>query len=254
MANNVMPTHGYYSLLRWASNPTRDEARNVGVLLISSNGEFGGIRHTSVGAISSRLVEQGIMDSLLSGLERRFAAEVKPTLKEVQELQASLDRSLYLTEPKPTAVFDAEETLNALYRTYVATSGGPRQPTKSVVLDSVVKALRASRVDVRRAQYLSDYIFDAIIVRAPGRDPAVLDILSFATQNRDWTATERDAGHFLFALERVEADGLAVVRPPQENSHENAFRSYERVTGWLSDADVPITEPAGVVPAVQALG
>ncbi len=47
-----------------------------------------------------------------------------------------------------------------------------------------------------------------------------------------------DAGHFLYALERVEARGRAVIQPPGSRSGANASAAHKRVRRWLDFASV----------------
>lgn len=41
---------GYYSILRWRNDVMRDEARNVAVVLVDEEGQFGGFRHAPLRA------------------------------------------------------------------------------------------------------------------------------------------------------------------------------------------------------------
>jgi hypothetical protein len=136
------------------------------------------------------------------------------------------------------AVVDAEDALAALYRAYLATrSTGGRALTKGVLLDRVVEALRRRGEDVKRGSYVEDFLFDAVIPRKNG-EPAVFEVLSFAAQRKDWTPLERDAGHFLFALEKASVgQATAVVQPPTEQE-SGAWSSYYRIDRWLEQAHV----------------
>ena len=46
---DVAYQQGYFSVLRWRPNPTRDEARNVAVMLFDAEGTMGGLRKVDVG-------------------------------------------------------------------------------------------------------------------------------------------------------------------------------------------------------------
>jgi hypothetical protein len=236
MAEKLMQ-RGYYSILRWTSDPTRDEARNVAVLLVDAEGQFGGLRAAPISALSSNLRQQGLLDSLLQGLTQQFEAQDKPDLGRLTSLQLALSRSLYLTEPAPVAVPDPGTTLVALYRAYVAPKPSPRAETKGVLLDQVVTSLRQWGYTTRRAEYFGDHLFDAIVDRREGQ--AVVEVLSFASSARDWSGAERDAGHFLYATEQVGVPGAVVIKAPTDRSRESALTSYERVHRWLDKAHVP---------------
>jgi len=232
---------GYFSILRWALDPTRDEAKNVAVVLVDPEGAFGGIKAAPVSSVSPRLQEQGIVDRVLLGLKAQFETEHKPHLGMLTELHASMKHSLYLTEPKPTMVADGELVLNALYRAYVAPKGGGSGLlTKGRALDRVVDRLRRMGHEVHRGNYLSDFLFDAVL---PGPTAIAIEVLSFATNAQRWAPVEHDAGHFLFALERVGVPGMGVFFPPADISHQNALHSHERIQRWFGEADVPVALP-----------
>lgn len=243
MGATVEP-QAYFSILRWRQDPTRDEARNVAVVLADRAGAVGGIRSAPLSTISSRLHEQGLLDSMLLGLQKRFESLKKPTAEEISELHRTMQRSLYFTEPQPVSVADLDVTLAALYKTYVAPRPSGRSAyAKGAILDKAMIAFRRHGYEVLRGQYVGDFIFDAVI-RAPQR--SVVDVLSFATGAKDWSRVEHEAAHFVFALERLDTQGIAVVQPPVEESEPNATKSYRRVAGWLKDAEIPVLSPTGM--------
>jgi len=237
-----MTRKGFYSVLRWRSDVTRDEARNVAVLLVGAEGRFGGIRSAPISSISPRLHEQGLLDEMLVGLERQFQGEGGPTLETLQRMHDSLYRSLYLTEPKPVAVPDVGAVLEALYRAYAAPRPAGRQVTKAVVLDRVVTTLRKKGFEVHRGTYIEDFIFDAVVESRRKRKSAV-EVLSFAARLKNWSPVEHDAGHFLYALEQLNIRGVAVIQPPSEPTHNGASTSLGRVRRWLGKAKVPTFAP-----------
>jgi len=239
---------GFFSVLRWRPDSTRDEARNVAVILVDEEGLVGGVRHAPVSQISPRLHDQGIVDAALAGLTRQFAGDHKPNVGALRELYGSMRHSLCLTEPRPTAVSDPDLVLSALYRAYVAPrgGGGSRSISKGALLDTVVNKARNGGFDIGRGRELGGFVFDAVVDVTHGTSKAI-EVLSFATTAQKWMPAEHDAGHFLYALSRVELPGLAVVVPPTEASHQNAVRAHERVTGWFADAGVPTTSPDEVI-------
>jgi hypothetical protein len=237
----AIDAQAFFSILRWRQDPTRDEARNVAVVLADRVGRLGGIRAAPLSTISPRLHDQGLLDSMLLGLQKRFDSQQKPTAHEISELHRSMQQSLYFTEPQPVSVADEDVTLSALYKTYVAPrSSGRSALTKGAILDKTIAAFRRQGFDVRRGQYVGDFIFDAVIRRP---QQSVIDVLSFATNVKDWSRVEHEAAHFVYALERLDTKGLAVVQPPVEESANGATKSYRRVAGWLKDADIRILTP-----------
>ncbi len=213
---------GFFSVVRWRSDATRDEARNVAVVLVDAEGQFGGIRMAPPSALSSDARQQGFLDAMLHGLERQFEGPDRPDLGRLHALSESLAHSLYITTPRPTAVPDPELTLQALYRAYVAPL--------------------PSGLNVHRSEYVDDILFDALVERTVG-GPLACDILSFAAPKQDWVPAERDAGHFLFGLGRLHLAGMAVIQPPTVDSRPEAHTSFERVRRWFEQASVPVREP-----------
>ena len=238
----VMTNRGYYSVMKWAADPTRGEARNVAVVLVDAEGQFGGLRAAPPSAVAGNLRAQGILDSVIHGLETRFDSENKPDLRQLHELYESLDRSLFLTEPKPVAVSDTGATLRALYRAFVAHKAAPRTASKAVVLGQVVNAFRKWGATAQIGEYVDDYLFDAVLANGSSKR-TVVEVLTFATGTRDWSLAEKDAGHFVFAVDQTELPAAAIVSPPNEASKPTASTSYKRVMRWFDRAGIPAVEP-----------
>jgi hypothetical protein len=189
---------------------------------------------------------------MLVGLERRLDEPDQPfTVEHLNELHADLDHAVYVTEPKPVAVSDPDDALAALYRAFVASrAGGRRGQTKGMVLDRVVAALRTRGMNVRRGAYIQDFIFDVIVDEAHGYRP--VEVLSFAAPRKDWSPLEKDAGHFLFALQQLEVAGAAVVQPPPPELEE-ASEPYARIRRWFDRAEVPVSAPDEVTSGALSL-
>lgn len=240
-----MSEQGFFSVLRWRNDPTRDEARNVAVVLVGEDGAFGGIRAAPLSSVSPRLHDQGILDAVIAGLEQQFSSPHKPGLGYLTELYHSMSHSLCLTEPRATAVPDVDLALQALYRAYVQPrAGGGQSLTKGRILDQVVGKLRRRGFEVRRGTYVKDFLFDAIVEHHGER--SAIEVLSFATAARNWTAVEHDAGHFLHAVGAAQLAGVALVQPPGPESAQTARESWARVNRWFKAENVTVAAPAAV--------
>jgi hypothetical protein len=238
---------GHYSLLRWRASPTRDEARNVAVLLVGAGAGQGALRAAPLSSISPRLHDQGILDDVILGLEERLSnggADVDA----LAELSRTFEHALVVTEPEPVAIRgEIDDTLSALYRAYVAPrGGGSRKRTKGVVLDGVVDSLRKRGFEARRGQYVGDFIFDVVVEGE--RTTTALEVLSFAVERKSWTPIEQDAAHFLYGLrllrEQRDMEGRAVVEPPANGN--GASESHDRIRRWLSREGVPTLTPEDI--------
>lgn len=130
-------SQAYFSLLRWASDPTRGEARNVAVILVDEAGSLGAIRSAPLSTISPSIHQQGLIDAVLSALERRMRSPAQRLrLEDLHALRSQLQQSLQITEPKAVAVSDVDSTLRALYRAYAAPRArGSSVLTKGRLLD-----------------------------------------------------------------------------------------------------------------------
>ncbi len=240
---------GHFSILRWRLDATRDEARNVAVILVAGDETHASVKAAPISGISARLHEQGILDRLIVHLDEQFRNIEGSGLTKLQELHHSLQHSIYLTEPKPTAIPDMDSALAALYRAYVAPrpAGRSRILTKGKVLDSVISRIRSKGYSVHRGDYISDYLFDAVL---EGRNTTVLQVLSFATSAKNWVPVEHDAGYFLYALGQTQSNGLAVIQEPTDSSHSNAMRAHRRILRWFDEASVPTVAPEKVTEAL----
>lgn len=243
-------SQGHFALLRWRPDATRDEARNVAVLLAAEDGSYAGIRHAPLSSVSVKLRDQGILDDVLTGLAARLE-DPAGSLELLQELYGRFGRSVVVTEPKPVAVYDPSEALAAMYRAYVAPrGGGSRAATKGSVLDKVVDVFREQGLKVRRGAYLDDFIFDVVLENG-GNSPAVVEVLSFAAPRKDWAPVERDAGHFLYARRRLDVPGRAIIQPP--TGETGAVESHDRIQRWLENDEVPSITVDDLQHAQQAL-
>lgn len=230
-----MTTQGYFSILRWRMDPTRDEGKNVAVILVDPDGRIGGVRAAPISSISRQLHEQGLLDAVVANLEAQFEGSAKLTLQKLEAMRNDLQRSLSITEPRPVAVPDIDITLDALYRAYAAPkAGGSTNATKGHVLDRVVTKLRSAGWSLKRGEYVGDFIFD-VVASKPNK--LVGEVLSFASGAKNLVPVEQDAGHFLYGLSQVQLPGLAVIEPPREEAAED---SYRRVARWFKREGVEI--------------
>jgi len=76
------------------------------------------------------------------------------------------------------------------------------------------------------------FVFDAVL-RDQRRPHRVFEVLSFAAPRKDWSPVFHDAGHFLYALERVQTAGTAVILEPSTGAGDRgtieAFRGASEV-------------------------
>jgi hypothetical protein len=216
----------------------------VAVMLAHPEGQYFALKAARLSVVSPRLEEQGLLDQMVEGLRSKFE-ETPPTLPALRELHENLRGTLTVTEPRPAAVIDDEtHTLDILFKAFIRPpSGGSRGMTKGRLLDRIVPRLRRGGLTVSIGQYIENHLFD-LIVKPPDRPQFVCSAISFAHGRKMWADTERDAGHFLFAIDHTGIPGVGIIQPPAAGkSHENAFESHERVMMWFKEKDVPALEP-----------
>lgn len=234
---------GYSSLLRWRADPLRDEAKNVAVILVDAEGEFGKIKWVPIYKISSKLHDQGILDSIVEGLRQKVDAPNRMTLSELQSIQQSLNDSLILTVPEPVLVRDPEKTIDALFKAYLWTpSGGSSKADKGYILERLIKTYRDHGVTVARGHYVGDYIFDAVI-QGTKQPRYVADVLTFMKPKKKWEQEEYEAGHFLYAKNQLKVEGFAVVQPPDDSALDQTRKAYLRVSRWFRAEGVKVLRP-----------
>jgi hypothetical protein len=156
-------------------------------------------------------------------------------------MHRSLRESLYVTEPRPVAVKDPDATLQTLYRAYLQPrGGGGGGRSKNYVLDQVVNLLRSQhRVPVRQAVYIQDFLFDAVLDF--DEQPAVLGVISFGVERKDWAPVEREAGYFAFGVRELELAAQAVIQPPA--TRNGASEAHSRVRRLLDRAGIDVVSP-----------
>jgi len=243
----TMTAQAHFSLLTWLPDPARGERKNVAVLLATDDGHDGTMRALSLGTLSERIRDQGVLSHMLDGLRSQFAAELKPTVAELRTMHDRLNRSIQLTEPQPTSLVGGlDATLQALFKAYVAARGGSSKGiSKGELVTKTLGAFTKSGFHADRNRYLGDFEFDLVVDRG-GAAPVVLEVLSFANARKEWRETEQAVGHFLYGLGRVEAEGRAVIQPPSEISNAVACRAHERTLRWLQAEEVPIFDPTSL--------
>lgn len=238
-----MTYEGFYSIVRYSSDPLRGESKNVAVVLIDETRGLASSRTAPLSQITPRLTEHGILDGLLMHLAARLDGGELRQPGDVAALAESLGPTISITRPVPAAIdqnFDV--TLKALYKSLVAPRRG-RNPglARGEILDRLVRACRDAGVSVSPGIYVEDLLFDAVVSTTRVRQP--VQVLSFETEAENPHSIEVAAGHFLFALHRLHSDGVCVIQPPHTRAKESARVSHRRVARWMADQGVATLRP-----------
>jgi hypothetical protein len=244
-AETVMTADARFSILRYVPDAGRDEPRNVAVVLFGPNG-YRGMRAIPPSAIASRLRDQGLMDRLLSSMATRIGSS-SLELADMYRWRSTWSHALQLSEPRSTAIVGSPpDTLTTIYKALVGTPARrSKRHGKAEVLDRVVSAFRKRGANVRRSDYIQDFVFDAV-VESDGEPPRTFAAISFATGAADWSSVEKDAGHFLFAASRVDATPTAIVQQPVDSAATSALKAHEKVRRWFDKESVAVVDLDGL--------
>ena len=231
-------------MLRYRPDATRDEPRNLAVLLVQESGGAGVIQAAPVSQMSPRLHEQGLVDAILVSLARRLASGDVQGEAGLARLCRSSGPTLEVTHPEPTVIMDDPHvTARVLYKSLVSPRRGARDSLqKGAILDRVVRLCRANGAEISRGQYVGDFIFDAVVT-SPDRVPTAIEVLTFHGVKANSGSIERDAGHYLFGLTHVDANPVCVLEPPSQQSSRSVWQSHDRVSRWLQTGKIK-TYPA----------
>lgn len=235
---------GYYSLVRFSSDVARGEGRNVAVILVGDSPEDGAVRAAPLSRVSTRARHAGVLDALLRSIAARVQTGQIVGRAGLARLVSTIPSTVSITEPRPAVVVgDATVAMEQLYRSFVGVRSSREPFRKGEILDRLVATLVRTGAPVERDSYLQDFAIDALI---PSPQPAAIQVLSFCVGESRGVTVEREAGHFLFGLERLKVDAHAVVQPPTEPPDSRLWTSYDRVHRWLDDAGVPSIRPSEI--------
>lgn len=155
-----MSSRGYYSLIRYVPNPRRDEAINIGVMLVTKSREFADVRLLESIPRASRLAYLLPNERIISAVStftrdylEEYVSEKKVSPADMlDELSHDLANSVRVESPMICEIDDPETKLNDLFRSLVALPAGhrvsrrPVMPRRSLV-KKVHEAFRHADLD-----------------------------------------------------------------------------------------------------------
>jgi len=240
----LLDRRAQFFVLRYRARPSRDEARNLGVALIAEAGSFAMVKHLPVSQLAPSVRDQGILDAALVGIGRTIAREGAAAIDILQSWEQLSAGSIEISGPKPADLgSQPSASLDALYKALVVQRTGRRPGlSKGMLLDKVVNQFRQVGAPIQRGKYLGDFLMDAVVTKDQSAWTALF-VESFAHQGHDWSRAERNAGYFLFALDQIAAGALVVLQAPTDTDATDAWRSYERVSHWISRTGLPAVDP-----------
>jgi len=227
---------GYYSLVRFAADVARGEARNVAVILVGDHPDDGGVRAAPLSRVAPRARQAGVLDALLRSLATRVKSGQILGEEGLSGLASISPGSFSITAPQRTTIErDKKRAIDNLYRAFVGVRAAREPSRKGAIVDELVAAMGRAGAAIKRNAYLGDFAIDVVVT---GPREAAIQVLSFCVGESRGVSVEREAGHFLFGLERLDVEANAVVQPPKDSDGPGLWTSHDRVQRWLADAGV----------------
>lgn len=240
----LMSDRGQYFVIKYRQSATRNELRNVGIALVAEDGSFASVKHLPPSQLAARLRPQGILDSALVGIGKVVSSDTRRAIERLSAMGSAFASSVTIEPGRPADLSPGPSaTLDAIFRTLVAQrSSRATGVTRGKLLDKVVDAFRRGGSDIRRGEYVDDFLIDAM-VETPRAPATAIHVQSFALAHRDWPRAERETGYFLYAAGQMDVNCLCVIQPPTEISDDDGRRSYDRVARLVGRAGVVSVDP-----------
>jgi Protein of unknown function (DUF3037) len=260
----------FFSVVRYVPDPIRNEAKNIGVLLICPEIEFGGTRfnlaRTNLPPGSAR---HTVLMSIARHYELDLPATRQPNLftqlpspwvrNDLQRLHEECTNMLQFTEPV-AAVGEPEKLLDLLYRERVRPRAPGGRPTFG---RGTAKRVLAKAFEAR---HLSKYVVEGIRLEIDN-EPYVFDLgiqngtpyftaqaLSFRA--RDTQHVEEVGGWYAYVWDKIRyktsAQALVFVEPPDHHTGLEWSR-FNRVQAWTKSAGIEFYESGQIAEVANRL-
>jgi len=251
----------FFSVVRYVANPIRDEAKNIGILLICPEKGYGKSRF-----LLSRLRIQhdsrryGVLQSLIRGYQIDLPGYYKETLYketlfaplppqwtqgDLEKLHLECTNLIQFTRPA-AALGDPDKLLDEIFRerVQVKESGKKTTPTRRIAVRIFRKAFNSYGIadwieeDTEIPVHHHNYRFDLGIKN--GKLHYAIKTLSF--QKVDLQRVEEAGGYYahIWPIVRKEtgAEGLLFVEPPKMS--DATQERFELVTNWASEVGIAV--------------
>ena len=245
----------FFSVVRYVPDPIRDEAKNIGVLVVSPESGFAGSRfnlsklHLAPGSDRLRFLH-GVVESYQRRLPAAHVDDRAVVRREfLHELHAEATNVVQFTEPS-VALGDPRKVLEDVYRERVAERSGGTAPGlgRSDVFASIAKTFRKAGLPAEALVSMpwisvgqDHYVFD--MAAKNGTWVGVVEVLSFKKQ--DTLRVEQEGAWFAKTYPLVRdaygSEGRVIIEPsPLEGEGR---RREARVRDWAMDAGALVHDP-----------
>jgi hypothetical protein len=240
--NRGMTARTFFSVMRYRSDPIRDEYRNVAILLADEAGKLRALRAIRPGNISRSVEEHGVLATLIESIERGISSGAG---LELRRLADSYSHSVVFSDPQPALTRgDFDSLLDSLFRTLVAPKPIRHAAgyTKGHLIDRLSRWVKGRGASFEIGTYFGGYAVDAVL-RTPPEEPVALQITSFATRQLNARTVEQEIGHFLYAASHMAGRCVGVVQPPAPGALVETQQLQQRVMSWFDEAGVEALTP-----------
>lgn len=246
----------FFSVVRYVPDPIRDEARNIGVLVVAPEAWFAGARfnlsklHLPAGSDRLRYLKD-----VVSSYQRRLPAHTVDDRTLVQRefldnLHQEATNVIQFSAPN-VALGDPKQVLDDVYRERVAEAAGGSAGSfgRSDAMSTFTRVFRHAGIPVEAIVPTpwipvgrDNYVFDLGLRN--GAWAGVVQVLSFRKQ--DTLRVEQQGAWFARVYPAVRDQygipGHVILEAPSGGGE--ARRRLERVQRWSGDAGATINEPS----------
>ena len=238
----------FFSVVRYVADPVRDEAKNIGILVVAPDVSFAGARfslsklHLPAGSDRLRYLKEtisGYQARLPTGTVREAAVTRRAFLDRLHEEATNV---IQFTAPS-VAIGDPRQVLDEVYRERVAESvggwrGGLSRSDAMTAFTRVFKREEVPQDAIVPTPWVrvgdDRFVFDLGVRN--GAWVGVLEVMSF--RKADTLRVEQQGAWFaqVFPLvrDRYDIPGHVIVEPPKGGGED--VRRYDRVRIWSEAA------------------
>jgi DUF3037 family protein len=249
----------FFTVVRYVPDARRDEARNIGVLVVSPDEGFAGARFL----LSRANLQKGssrfrILESLLRTYEIEMPGTTAPLFANLpsgwdrdrlQQLHEECGNLIQFTAPAP-ALDEPSELLARLYRERVKPRAGGRgrgptwTPSRTVDTFRAVftKHSKETAIDETGAVPLTDGIYNFDLTVKNGKPLYVLETVSLRVQNL--ARVEHDAAWFAYVWPHVESEthAMGLLFAERDKANVEAERCFDRIHRWARDVKIDVRD------------
>jgi hypothetical protein len=239
-----------YTVVRYVPDPVRDEAKNLGVILVAEQIKWAAGRFQIPAYLRTNPTQSAFLDSLVERVQGNLAQKGEPDINrnELEALHRESSGVIQYRKPASALAEDPQVLLNELYRRLVYhTVMAPERVTRGTVVSRLTKIFKAHGVAPAiepkprvRVPGLGHVHFD--IGLSNGSLKHVMEVVSF--NRADVDMSEHTGAWFALvwpeAKKTLKAEGHLLLEPGES---DEADQGAKRVDRWAKDAGIRVVAP-----------